>query len=101
MKQVLLIVVLLLTGVVIKAQMISGAIDVVTIYSQNERFYLKSIPYDNESPSMRGKTFVYERGNETPLYTLDRGFDVIQPNALILSNDGETMGPATGPTRET
>lgn len=95
MKQLALAFIVLLACVAVKAQMISGAADVVTVYSQNERFYLKSIPYDDESPSLRGKTFVFAAGNATPLYTVDRGFDVIQPNTLILSNDGEVIFLAT------
>ena len=43
---------------------------------------------------MRGMTSVYERGKNTPLYTLDRGFDPpvgAHYNSLILSNDGEVI----------
>ena len=95
MRCLALVFIVLLTCVAARAQMINGAADVVTVYSQNERFYLKSIPYDDETPSLRGKTFVYAAGNATPLYTVERGFDVIQPNTLILSNDGEIIFLAT------
>ena len=95
MKQLGVALVLFFAAVATQAQMINGAADVVTVYSQNEQFYLKSIPYDDETPSLRGKTFVYAAGNATPRYTVDRGFDVIQPNTLILSNDGETIFLAT------
>ena len=95
MRHLRLTFIILLVCVAARAQMINGAADVVTIYSQNERFYLKSIPYDDETPSLRGKTFVYAVGNATPLYTVERGFDVIQPNSLILSNDGEIIFLAT------
>ena len=91
MKLVVLILTLLLASVVAKPQMISGAADIVTVYSQNGQFYLKSIPYDDESPSLRGKTLVYKSGGAKPLYTLDRGFDLIEPNTLFLSNDGEVI----------
>jgi hypothetical protein len=95
MKQLFALLMLLLACVVAQGQLIGGGADVVTIYSQNERFYLRSIPFDDESPSLRGKTLVYESGSETPLYTLDRGFDIIQPNSLILSDDGQTIFLAT------
>src|ERR1051326_5239034 len=95
MKQLGLAFIVLLACVAAKAQMFSGAADVVTVYSQNERFYLKSVPYDDETPSLRGRTFVFAGGNTTPLYTVERGFDVIQPNTLILSNDGEIIFIAT------
>ena len=91
MKQVTALLIVLFAGLIAHAQMISVAVDILTVYSQNARFYLRSIPYDNESPSLRGKTSVYKVGNSTPLYTLDRGFDVVEPNTLFLSNDGEVI----------
>ncbi|HJU91298.1 MAG TPA: DUF6794 domain-containing protein [Pyrinomonadaceae bacterium] len=94
MKPVLLIFTLFIISSVAQGQMISGSAEIFTVYSQNERFYLKSIPYDDESPSLRGTTSVYERGKSTPLYTLDRGFDPEVgdlSNTLILSNDGEVI----------
>ena len=91
MKLLALTFAVLLTSVVARAQMISGAVDVLTVYSQNGQFYLRSIPYDNESPSLRGKTSVYAVGKAIPLYTLERGFDLIEPNTLFLSNDGEVI----------
>jgi len=72
--------------------MTSSAVRVITVYSQNERFYLTSIPHDNEIPSLRGTTSVYENGKPTPVYRLDRGFDADHDsNTLILSNDGEVI----------
>src|SRR5262249_44186885 len=66
---------------------------VVTVHSQNGRFYLRSIPFDNEFPSMRGVTRVYATGEGIPLYEFGRGFDSVDKdsNNLILSNDGETI----------
>ncbi len=71
----------------------SGTAEIFTVYSQNERYYLKSIPYDDASPSLKGEIAVYETGKSTPLYTLDRGFDpaLNDENALVLSNDGEVI----------
>lgn len=76
-----------------RGQSISSGVEITTVYSQNERFYLKSIPFDNESPTIRGKTFVYEKGRETPLYVFERGFDSVDDdsNNLILSNTGEVI----------
>lgn len=93
MKRLILILTVLSTTSMAAGQMVSGAADVFTVYSQNERFYLKSIPYDDRSPSLRGKTYVYERGKAAPLYTLDRGFDSTfdDSNILFLSNDGEVI----------
>lgn len=74
-------------------QTISSHISIATVYSQNEKYYLKTIPYDNESPSLRGKTYVYQSGVEKPLYELERAFDTINENnnELILSNNGEII----------
>lgn len=93
MKIVLLILTVFLTTAVANAQMMSGSAEIVTVYSQNERYYLKSIPYDDASPSLKGETAVYESGKSTPLYTLDRGFDPASndENTLFLSNDGEVI----------
>lgn len=80
------------TSVVI-GQATSSAVYIVTTFSQNERFHLRSIPYDDEFPSLRGKTFVYERGSANPIYVFERGFDSVtdESNNLILSNDGEVV----------
>lgn len=92
MKPVFLILMVLITSSVAAGQIVTGSADIITIYSQNNRFYVKSIPYDDETPSLKGKTYVYEKGKGTPLYTLDRGFDVFDGiSSLILSNDGEVI----------
>lgn len=77
----------------IEAQTISSAVEIATVYSQNEQFYLKTVPFDNESPSLRGKTEVYKKGSASPLYSFERGFDSInsKDNNLILSNNGEII----------
>lgn len=77
----------------VSAQSFSSAVEIATVYSQNEQFYLKTVPFDNESPSLRGKTSVYRKGNDAPLYVFERGFDSVDAdeNNLILSNDGEVI----------
>src|ERR1051326_9471732 len=91
MKHVALLFILFCASVMAHAQMVSGAGSVVTVYSQNEQFYLQSTSYDDESPSLRGQTSVYQKDNPTPLYTLERGFDVIQANTLVLRNEAERI----------
>jgi hypothetical protein len=68
-------------------------INVLTIHSQNGRFYLRSIPFDDELATMRGVTRVYATGQSAPLYEFERGFDSVYrgSNNLILSDDGETI----------
>lgn len=93
MKTLILLIAIFIGNSLVIAQTISSHITIATVYSQNERYYLKTIPYDNESPSLRGKTYVYKVGNSQPLYELERAFDTINRanNELILSNDGEMI----------
>src|SRR3712207_2155195 len=76
-----------------RAQASSSTVYVVTVYSQSGRFYLKSVPFDDEFPTTRGKTSVYEAGRPEPLYVFARGFDSVEArgNNLILGDDGETI----------
>lgn len=78
----------------ISAQTISSAVEITTVYSQNKRFYLKSIPFDNESPTARGRTAVYKTGAAAKaIYVFERGFDSVEDdsNNLILSDDGRVV----------
>jgi hypothetical protein len=70
-----------------------STVELVTVYSQNEVFYLKSWPFDSEFPSLRGVTKVFRKDSPNPIYTLSRGFDSVDDdsNNLIISNDGEVI----------
>jgi hypothetical protein len=76
-----------------RGQASSSVVEIVTTYSQNGSFYLRSVPFDNEFPTLRGKTYVYATGGAAPIYVFDRGFDSVdaESNNLILSNDGEVI----------
>src|SRR5262245_27158865 len=93
MKISALILSILLGAEAVMGQAFGSGAEVIIIYSQNEQYYLKSIPHDNEFPSLRGKTYVYKNGSVNPLYVFDRGFDSVSndSNNLILSNDGEII----------
>jgi hypothetical protein len=93
MKTTVFIFVILCAVTALLGQGTSSSVEIVTTYSQNGKFYLKSIPFDNEFPSLRGGTFVYEQGRAEPLYVFDRGFDSVEEdsNNLILSNNGEVI----------
>ncbi|MBS1796836.1 MAG: hypothetical protein JSS81_23625 [Acidobacteria bacterium] len=80
-------------AVFVSGQIISSSVEIVTVYSQSQKFFLKTVPYDNESPTLRGKTSVYRAGNPKPLYEFERGFDFLDyaNNFLFLSDDGETV----------
>lgn len=87
------LIIILFVGVFVFGQTESSHITIATVYSENEKYYLKTIPYDNLSPSLLGKTYVYQTGNSQPLYELNRAFDTIngKSNELILSNNGEVI----------
>lgn len=93
MKLIILLLPILFSVSVAQGQATGSDVAIITTYSQNQKYYLKSVPYDNEFPTVRGKTFVYSSGNPTPLYAFDRGFDSVEEdsNNLILSNDGEVI----------
>lgn len=91
MKTTLLALILLLCASSAPGQATSSRAEIITVHSQNGMFYLKSIPYDDEFPSLRGKTLVYEKRNAIPLYVFERGFDEADNNRLILSNNGEVV----------
>jgi hypothetical protein len=93
MKVFFLIISIFIGVTQVVGQATGSSVEVITTYSQNEEFHLTSIPYDNEFPSLRGRTSVYQRGSATPLYVFDRGFDSVDDdsNNLILSNDGEII----------
>jgi hypothetical protein len=83
----------LLCSSILVAQSSSSRTDIIKTYSQNEIFYLISIPFDDEFPTLRGRTSVYQEGSQDPLYVFDRGFDTVERdnNNLILSNNGEII----------
>ena len=88
-----IILVAFINVIAVFGQSFSSVIEIVTTYSQNGDFYLKSVPFDNESPSLRGRTTVYKKGVAAPLYEFERGFDSVgkDSNNLILSNDGAVI----------
>jgi hypothetical protein len=59
-------------------QSFHSATDIAIVYSQNDKFYLKTMPFDGESPSLRGRTDVYEAGREQPAYLIERGFALVR-----------------------
>lgn len=74
------------------AQTTSSAIYITETYSPNGNFYIKCVPYDNEVPSLKGRSYVYNKQDEL-IYTIDRGFNDLDENRdhILLSNDGTTI----------
>ena len=93
MKVPLGVLAVLICAAVTLGQSTSSTVKVVTVWSESGEYYLKSIPYDDEEPSLRGRSLVYRKGGGTPAYAFDRGFDSVdgESNNLVLSNDGEVV----------
>ena len=93
LTEIVLLMLIVLVPIVAAGQATSSKVEIITTYSENEQFYLKSIPFDSEFPSLRGKTYVYRVGTADPLYTFDRGFDSVEveSNNLTLSNNGRVI----------
>jgi hypothetical protein len=70
----------------------SSRIDIYKLYSENSKYYLQSIPFDDEEESIFGKTYVFKTGQSEPLYSINRHFNYTgYPNKIHLSNDGLTI----------
>lgn len=83
----------LLGATIVNAQATSSSVDIITTYSHNGQYYLRSIPFDKEFPTLRGRTYVFKTGQAVPSYSFDRGFDsvTVHSNNLFLSDDGEVI----------
>lgn len=56
--------------------------------SQNDNFYLKSIPFGSQMYSIPGRTDIFKASDSTLVYSISRYFD---PNGIVLSNDGHAI----------
>lgn len=64
---------------------------VYTVYSQNDKFILQTIPFDNYEETPTGKTIVFN-SDSTMLYEIPRHFEVSSNRKeIFLSNDGKTI----------
>ncbi len=63
--------------------------------SSNEQYALKSVSYDSEFPTLRGKSYINIVGNgyKLPLYTVNRTFELDDDelNFVAISNDGKKI----------
>lgn len=75
-----------------RGQVYLSGVSIVTVYSADETHYLRSVPYDSEYPTLRGRTEVYRTGSEKPIYTMDQNIEVWDdPAHVALSNDGRVI----------
>ncbi|MDD3773113.1 MAG: hypothetical protein PHC38_10730, partial [Weeksellaceae bacterium] len=56
--------------------------------SQNDNFYLKSIPFGSQMYSIPGRTDIFRTSDSTLVYSISRYFD---PSGIVLSNDGNAI----------
>lgn len=68
----------------------STTVSIVTLWSDNGAYYLRSVPYDTHLPPNHGKTTVYA-ADGTERYSFDRAFLAEEGSPLFLSNDGERI----------
>lgn len=62
-----------------------------TVKSQNDKFFLKTIPFDNIEQTSTGKTTVYN-ADSTKVYEVNRHFELSENRKeVFLSNDGKTI----------
>lgn len=79
------------TVYLIVGQVVGQTAYIYTVYSQNEDFFLQTIPYDDEKWTSIGKTIVFN-SDSTKCYEIPRHFG-ISPHIteIFLSNDGKTI----------
>jgi hypothetical protein len=59
------------------------------VYSQNNKFFLKTTPYDNIVQTSTGKTTVYN-ADAIELYSIPRNFEIVKNRKeIFLSNNGQ------------
>ena len=71
----------------------SSSAETVTAYSQNGRFYLKSVPYDHGSPHLHGVTRVFQVDGDRLVYSFEKALEVSvnEGPTVILSNNGDVI----------
>ncbi len=74
----------------------SSVVNYTSTFSENLKYKIKNYHYDNETPSVRGRSVVYDISSyrEDSLYMINRAFDTDQNDRnykLFLSNDGRKV----------
>ncbi|MDB5281413.1 MAG: hypothetical protein JWO06_488, partial [Bacteroidota bacterium] len=92
MKRLLILIIISCTLANAFSQTTSSVVYILKLYSPNKKYYLVTLPYDNEEESTYGETRVYQTSNDSALYTLNRDFNyTYYPNKINLSNNGQTL----------
>ena len=89
--KILTIIIWLTTIGQVTAQTIYSVCYIHTVKSQNDKFFLKTIPFDNIEQSSTGKTTVFN-SDSIKVYEVDRHFELSENRKeVFLSNDGKTI----------
>ena len=82
---------LLLLSIPVFSQSSTSRVPITEVFSSNGKFSVKSYSYDNEFPTTRGRSIVYN--GDKVMYEINRSFDVytFEPYFLTISNDGSTI----------
>lgn len=75
----------------VAAQTIHSICYIHKVKSQNDKFFFKTIPFDNIDQTSTGKTIVYN-SDSTKVYEIERHFELLENNKeIFLSNDGKNI----------
>lgn len=89
--KILTIIVWLVTNSQVNAQTTYSVCYIHTVKSQNDKFFLKTIPFDNIEQTSTGKTTVFNSDSKI-IYEVDRHFELSENSKeVFLSNDGSTI----------
>lgn len=89
--KILVILILIFTIGPVLGQSFSSESSIRTIKSQNEKFFLKTIPFDNIDETSFGKTIVFDSDSNI-VYEINRHFEYEKNrNEVFLSNDGQII----------
>lgn len=93
MKKIILLILTITISVLFKAQISSSAIPISETTSSNGEYMIRSVSYDDEFPTLRGKSFVIEKESSKIMYEINRSFDLVDgyPYFVAISNDGKKV----------
>ncbi|MCO6511349.1 MAG: hypothetical protein J5I65_11220 [Aridibacter famidurans] len=82
----------LMLAAVARGQVYHSGVSIVTVYSADETHYLRSVPYDHEYPTLRGRTEVFRTGSAKPVYAMDQSIEIWNdPRHVAISDDGRVI----------
>ncbi|HNY07345.1 MAG TPA: hypothetical protein PKL64_04585 [Bacteroidales bacterium] len=75
----------------VQGQTMYSICDIYTVNSQNDKYFLQTVPFDNIEQTSTGKTMVFN-SDSLKIYEIARNFEIDDNRKeLFLSNDGKTI----------